>query len=55
MHDTDTRRNQPLRAQLFEIASEQGGSTLNVFAEQSTDRNLVSWQWVPEALQEIPA
>lgn len=25
MHDTDTRRNQPLRARLFEIASEQGG------------------------------
>ncbi|MGO9452205.1 MAG: type IV toxin-antitoxin system AbiEi family antitoxin domain-containing protein [Candidatus Binataceae bacterium] len=25
MHDTDTRPDQPLRAQLFEIASEQGG------------------------------
>jgi len=25
MHDTDARRNQPLRARLFEIASEQGG------------------------------
>jgi predicted transcriptional regulator of viral defense system len=25
MHDMDTRRNQPLRAGLFEIASEQGG------------------------------
>src|SRR5258708_26776802 len=24
MHDTDPRRNQPLRARLFEIASEQG-------------------------------
>ncbi len=25
MHDTDSRRNSPLRARLFEIASEQGG------------------------------
>jgi proton-dependent oligopeptide transporter, POT family len=39
----------------FWLAYEQGGSTLNVFAERSTDRHFLSWQEAPEFLQEIPA
>jgi len=39
----------------FWIAFEQGGSTLNVFALRSTDRHLLSWDWAPSVLREIPA
>jgi POT family proton-dependent oligopeptide transporter len=39
----------------FWLAYEQGGSTLNVFAERSTDRHFLSWEEAPEFLQVIPA